>query len=40
MPKRLAFEKEIYEMEDLLAKLEAGGDGAAGQRRGNPPHPP
>jgi len=26
-PKRLAFEKEIYEMEDLLAKLETGGNG-------------
>src|SRR5438105_6648679 len=26
-PQRLPFEKEIYEMEDLLAKLEAGGDG-------------
>jgi acetyl-CoA carboxylase carboxyl transferase subunit alpha len=26
-PFRLAFEKEIYEMEDLLAKLEAGGQG-------------
>lgn len=28
MPKRLAFEKEIYEMEDLLAKLETDGAGA------------
>ena len=26
-PHRLPFEKEIYEMEDLLAKLEAGADG-------------
>jgi acetyl-CoA carboxylase carboxyl transferase subunit alpha len=32
-PKRLLFEKEIYEMEDLLARLEAGADGqpAAGE---------
>ena len=26
-PQRLPFEKEIYEMEDLLAKLEADADG-------------
>ena len=28
MPKRLVFEKEIYEMEDLLARLEVGDSGA------------
>jgi hypothetical protein len=26
-PQRLPFEKEIYEMEDLLARLEAGSNG-------------
>ncbi len=30
-PLRLPFEKEIYELEDLLAKLEADGNGAAGE---------
>jgi acetyl-CoA carboxylase carboxyl transferase subunit alpha len=30
MPQRLAFEKEIYELEDLLAKLEAAADGSLG----------
>jgi acetyl-CoA carboxylase carboxyl transferase subunit alpha len=30
MPQRLAFEKEIYELEDLLAKLEATADGSLG----------
>jgi acetyl-CoA carboxylase carboxyl transferase subunit alpha len=29
-PQRLSFEKEIYEMEDLLARLEAPADGQAG----------
>jgi acetyl-CoA carboxylase carboxyl transferase subunit alpha len=29
-PQRLPFEREIYEMEDLLAKLEAGVDGRTG----------
>jgi acetyl-CoA carboxylase carboxyl transferase subunit alpha len=30
-PQRLPFEKEIYELEDLLAKLEADGNGAASE---------
>jgi acetyl-CoA carboxylase carboxyl transferase subunit alpha len=32
MPQRLSFEKEIYEMEDLLAKLEAGANGQMSTR--------
>src|SRR6516165_4990451 len=30
-PQRLPFEKEIYELEDLLAKLEADANGAASE---------
>src|SRR5947209_9978404 len=30
LPQRLPFEKEIYQLEDALAKLEAGADGHAG----------
>jgi acetyl-CoA carboxylase alpha subunit len=30
-PQRLAFEQEIYELEDLLAKLEASGQPEAGE---------
>ena len=29
-PQRLSFEKDIYEMEDLLARLEAGANGQLG----------